>query len=228
MIYENTFNVKQDKINHAIKTIVATLGVIFGISGIGHGFFEALQGNVATNGYFINAIGEANKMWLLGNEPAFTLIPNFMATGIASIMTGIIIIVWSVFFMHKKHAATIFLLLFVLLFLVGGGIAQVVFFVIGWAMATSIHKPLYLWRKALPFRIRKHLAKLWLPLLTVSALLILYTLQVAIFGFVPGLSDPNNILAVMLCMLCLGLILLLVSFIAGCAHDIDNGGRIDG
>lgn len=34
----NTKNSKQGNINHAIKTIVATLGVVFGIGGIGHGF----------------------------------------------------------------------------------------------------------------------------------------------------------------------------------------------
>jgi hypothetical protein len=48
MMNENTINAKQDNVNCAIQTIVATLGVIFGIGGVGHGFFETLQGNTAT------------------------------------------------------------------------------------------------------------------------------------------------------------------------------------
>ena len=58
------------------KRIVSTLGVLFGISGMIHGFFETLQGNTPTNGLIIFAIGEANRMWIHGNKPAFTLIPR--------------------------------------------------------------------------------------------------------------------------------------------------------
>jgi vacuolar-type H+-ATPase subunit I/STV1 len=56
--------------NKATKIIVATLGVIFGISGISHGLFETFQGNTPTGGLFISAIGEAYKMWPYGFVPA--------------------------------------------------------------------------------------------------------------------------------------------------------------
>jgi hypothetical protein len=39
--------------NHATRVIAATLGVIFGISGMSHGFFEILQENTPTDGMFI-------------------------------------------------------------------------------------------------------------------------------------------------------------------------------
>lgn len=42
-----------------------------------------ISGNTATNAYVIETIREANRMWLYGNEPAFTIIPNFLITGIA-------------------------------------------------------------------------------------------------------------------------------------------------
>lgn len=60
----------------ATRINLATLGTIFGISGMSHGFFKTLQGNVPTRGLFIFAIGEAQKMRSHGNEPAFTIIPN--------------------------------------------------------------------------------------------------------------------------------------------------------
>ena len=40
--------------NRATRTNVAVLSAIFGISGMSHGFFEILQGNVSTNGLFIS------------------------------------------------------------------------------------------------------------------------------------------------------------------------------
>lgn len=228
MISNNTTNTKQSNVNCAIQTIVATLGVIFGIGGMGHGFFEALQGNTVTNGYVINAIGEANRMWLHGTEPAFTILPNFLLTGIAAMLVGGVAIIWSAGFMRKKNASYIFLALFMLLLLVGGGIAQVIFFTIGWAMSTCIRKPLNWWRKVLPAGVRRFLSMLWRPFLIVSSLLILYTLQIAIFGFVPGLSDPDRISMVMVSTLGAGLLFLILSFISGCAYDIDKGGVING
>ena len=114
--------------NRATRTNVATLGTIFGISGMSHGFFEILQGSVPTDGLFISAIGEAQKMWPHGDEPAFTLIPNFLLTGIAAMIVGLTIIIWSLGFVHKKNGPTVFILLFILLLVVGGGVAQILFF----------------------------------------------------------------------------------------------------
>lgn len=228
MISENTITNKYGNVNRAIQTIVTTLGVIFGIGGMSHGFFEALQGNTTTNGYLIYAIGEAHRMWLHGNEPAFTIIPNFLLTGIAAMLVGAAVIIWSAGFMHKKHASLIFLSLFILLFLVGGGIAQVIFFMIGWAMSTRIHRPLNLWRKVLPASMRRFLSKLWRPFLIAGSLLILFTLQVAIFGFLPGVSDPDSISMAMVYTLGAGLLFFILAFISGCAHDIEKGGVTNG
>jgi len=104
----------------ATRAIVSTLGFLFAISGINHGFFEALQGNASTGGWFIHSIGSRNQMWAYGTEDAFTLIPNFLLTGVAAITVSLLIIVWSVGFVDKKHGSSVFLLLFVLLLIVGG------------------------------------------------------------------------------------------------------------
>ena len=66
----------------AIGTMTSILGVICGLSGFEHGFFEMLQGNIVPKSQMINAIGEANRFWQYGTEPAFTIIPNFFVTGI--------------------------------------------------------------------------------------------------------------------------------------------------
>ncbi len=208
--------------NNATRIIASTLGVIFGISGMCHGFFETLQGNTPTNGFIIFAIGEANRMWIHGSEPAFTLIPNFLITGIVVIFVSLAVMIWSVGFLHKKNGPLIFLLLFILLLLVGGGIGQIVFFSITWAFATRINKPLKWWRKVLSPGFRKILAKLWFGLLVVSSLLILFALEIAIFGIVPGVNNPDPISIIMLSVLGAGLGILLLAFVAGFAHDIER------
>lgn len=224
MMDRGDIGIKHTYTNNSILAIVKILGVIFGISGMVHGFFEVLQGNARTSGYFIDAIGESHKMWLHGNEPAFTIIPNFMITGIAAMLVGSVIIILSAKYLHKKHAPLIFLLLFILLLLVGGGVAQVIFFVIGWAFATRIHAPLNWWQKIMSEGIRKILAKLWRPFLIGFAVFLLCTMQIGIFGFIPGVSNPDSILTVMAATVVGGLLLLILSFVSGCANDIDKRG----
>ena len=83
------------------------------------------------------------------------------------------------------------LLLFILLFLVGGGIGQVIFFTLTWAVATRINKPLTWWRRVLPEAFRKMIAKLWPTSLVVGSALVLIALEIAISGYVPGMSDQD-------------------------------------
>jgi hypothetical protein len=214
--------------NSATRVIVATLGVLFGISGMSHGFFETLQGNSPTGGMFISAIGEVHRMWPHGNEYAFTVIPNFLVTGILAMILSLAIMIWSVGFVHKKNGPLIFLLLFILLFLVGGGIAQIVFFTLTWAVSTRINKPLTWWRKVLPERGRRVLSKLWLWSLIAGSLLLVLVLEIATFGFVPGVNDPDLILTIMLSSLGVGLGIFLLTFVAGFAYDIERQAKIVG
>lgn len=206
--------------NKATRINVATLGTIFGISGMSHGFFETLQGNVPTRGLFIFAIGESQKMWPHGNEPAFTVIPNFLLTGIAAMIVGLTIIIWSLGFVHKKNGPTVFILLFILLLLVGGGVAQILFFPFIWLVSTRIHQPLAWWRKVLPINLQEPLAKVWRWFLVVSATLLVCALIIATTGFVPAVNDPETVLSIMLFCLGMEALALPLTFVAGFAHDI--------
>jgi len=206
--------------NKATRINVATLGTIFGISGISHGFFETLQGNVPTNGLFIFAIGEAQKMWPHGNEPAFTLLPSFLLAGISAMSVGFAIIIWSLGFVHRKNGPTILLLLFITLLLVGGGIAQILFFPFIWIVSIRINQPLTWWQKILPIQIRKPLAMLWPWSLAISAGLLVFALVIATTGFVPGVRDSEVVLSIMLFCLAVEVIALPLTFVTGFAHDI--------
>jgi hypothetical protein len=209
--------------NRATKIIVSTFGVLIGISGMNHGFFETLQGNTPTTGLIIQAIGEAQRMWLYGTEEAFTIVPNFLITGILAMIVGLAVIIWTVGFIHRKNGPLVFIALCVLSFLVGGGIAQILLFTIVWAFATRIHAPLTWWRRILPETIRPGLAKLWPITLVIASVGFLIGLEIAIFGYVPGVSKSDPELILKICWSFVfgsGLGMFLVTFVAGFAYDI--------
>mgnify|MGYP001084308140 CR=1 FL=1 len=210
--------------NKATRAIVSTIGVIFGFGGMNHGFFETLQGNKPTGSLMIEAIGESQRFWSQGNEPALTIVPNFLVTGVLAMLVGMAIIVWSIGFLHKKDGALVFLMLFIALLLVGGGVGQVLFFVPAWLAATRIHKPLTFWRRVLSERTSRALGRTWKVALVFFIVLILFTLQVATFGIVPGVSDPDQISMVMVVTLGISWVLMWYLFIAGFAQDIAKPG----
>jgi hypothetical protein len=205
----------------ATRVTATAIGAFFGLfSGVNHGFFELLQGNKPTGGIHIYAIGEAQRFWPLGSEDAFTLIPNFMVTGIASMLVGVAMVIWSVWFLPTKHGRTVFLGLFVLSFLVGGGIGQAFFLVPAWAFATRMGKPLAWWRRVLPRRSWPFLSRLWIVTLELAGIVMLIGLEMAVFGLFPGLTDPVSIQNTAMLFVLSAAILCVVSFVAGFGHEL--------
>jgi hypothetical protein len=207
---------------NATRVIATTVGVVLGLSGINHGFFEFLQGNTPTNGLVIQAIGEAQRFWELGTEEAFTILPNFLISGILSMLVGLTIVVWSLWFIQTKHGRTVFLGLFILLFLVGGGIGQIALFIPAWAFATRMDKPLTWWKEVLPRSLWPFLSKLWLITLVLSTIAILIGLEIAIFGYFPGLTNPETIQNTAMIFVLASALLNIISFIAGFGHDLNR------
>jgi hypothetical protein len=212
----------EQKMNRTTRTIVSIMGAFFAIGGIDHGFFETLQGNTPTHGLFVQAIGPANRFWIYGTEDAFTIIPNFLITGILAIIFSLAIMVWLVGFLNTKHGPSIFFLLFICLFLVGGGVGQVIFFLPTWAVSTRINQPLTWWRKVLPEHTGRVLARLWPVTLVVGLLCFLVALEIAIFGFFPSVNNPDLKNHICWAILAVGLVAFLFTFVAGFARDIQD------
>jgi hypothetical protein len=216
----NSQRLSLDHLN-ATRLIATTIGVFFGLfSGVNHGLFEFLQGNKPTGGLVIQAIGEGQRFWPLGTEEAFTLIPNFMITGIASMAVGAAIIIWSLWYLPTRHGPTVFLGLFALSFLVGGGIGQVAFFIPAWAFATRMGKPLSWWRKALPRSLWPFLSRVWIFALILATIAILIGLEIAIFGFFPGVADPERIQSTAMLFVLAAAILYVLAFVSGFGHEL--------
>lgn len=208
--------------NRAVKTIVSVFGIILGLSVINHGLFEALQGNIQTPGLIVQAIGPATRFWVHGTEEAFTIVPNFLITGILAMMVGIAIIVWSIWFVYKKFGSTGFILLFVLSFLVGGGIGQIAFFVPLWIFSMQISKSISKQRKILHEHTTGLLSRVWPYTLSLASVLFIFALEIAIFGVVPGLADVDKRLYFCWSLLGVGFLTLLLTFFSGLASDVES------
>jgi hypothetical protein len=145
----------------AVRVTAMVFGVYAGLLGIEHGYFETLQGNVVPTTLKIMAVSGPGLPFPFGHEPAMTLVPNFLVTGILAILVGLSIILWSALFIQKKHGAVVLSLLSILLLLVGGGFGPITLLITACIGAGRINKPLTWWRKNLPAGPRSLLATLW-------------------------------------------------------------------
>ncbi|MCG6187006.1 hypothetical protein [Maribellus maritimus] len=209
--------------NKKTKTTASAMGVLLGMAGvINHGVFEILQGFTPTNGFYIEAIGEVHRFWVYGTEGAFTIIHNFLITGIFAVLTSLAIIIWSLKYIHTKHGTTIFLLLTVLLILVGGGIGFIIVFIPTWAFASQINKALSWWKKIFPFGLRKILSSFWIFSLATAMISWLIVMELGIFGYIPGQNNPDIILNIVFILLFSSAILTCISFICAYSGDIND------
>jgi hypothetical protein len=220
--------VKQDPLtprieNGATRTIVTTLGVLVGIGSIDHGLLETLQGYRPTPGLIVNALGSGYSwtVWKQGGEGAFTLIPNFLVTGIIATLLGVLMILWALRFIQKEHGPAVFLLFGIASFLTGGGIAQIVLFTIVWGLATRIRSRLAFWRWLIPPPAWPVLGCLWPWTLTAATVFFLAALEIAIFGYVPGVSSQMQLLHICWTILGIALLFYMLSILSGFAYDIE-------
>ncbi len=213
------------KVNRATSIVTLTVVALLAFAGFEHGLFEALQGNRPTGAPAgIQAIGDDIKWWEHGTEDAFTLVPSFLATGLAAMAVSVIIVIWALFFATRKRGVLVLLLLFILLVLVGGGIGFIPFFLVTCAYATRLTKLLSWWRKKLGAGARRFLAPLWPWALGFAAACWLVAIEIAVFGYFPGLTDADVILYVCWSFLLATMFFINISYISAFAADLGAGG----
>lgn len=144
----------------ATKTVATWLGVVAGIAGLEHGYFEILQGNTQPAGLMFPSWGanicDPTKLWH-ACEPAMSILPNFLATGILTVLLGLAVIAWSVWFVQRKHGGLGLILLSIVMLLFGGGFFPPLIGLIGGAAGTQINRPL----GGQPGALTRLAAKLW-------------------------------------------------------------------
>lgn len=143
----------------ATRITATALGVFAGIGGPEHGVFEILRGNTQPESIMIAAMGPPcvpEEVWH-ACEPAMTIIPNYLVTGILATIFGLVTIVWAVGFVHKKRGWLVLLLLCLALLLFGGGLFPPLIGIFGSVLASRINAPV----TKTPTRLTAVLAMLW-------------------------------------------------------------------
>jgi len=203
-------NSKELPQNKCTRFYVVLIVVLIGFTGIIHGISEVFVGNKPTEGFLLKSIG------------AFTLIHNYLYTGIAAISVSLILIIWSIGYIHKKNGHLIFLILSILLFLVGGGVAQIIGFLLTWSVATNINSTLEWWKKHLAKKTRRDLAKLWLKILITGFALLVIGILIWLFLVPPGaLYKSPTIEHICWTFLVAGLGFQIMTIISGFARDLE-------
>ena len=144
----------------ATKTVATWFGIAAGGAGIEHGIFEILQGGTQPEGLMIASMGPPcvpDEIWN-ACEPAMTIIPNFLVTGILAVIFGLAIIIWSIFFIQHKYGGLGLILLSVALLLFGGGLFPPLIGIVGGIAGTKINKPL---SEKQPGNLIRFAASLW-------------------------------------------------------------------
>lgn len=200
----------------ATRVISASFGLFAGFGGVEHGYFEIAQGNTRPQGIMIASIGAPcipEETWN-ACEPAMTLIPNFLITGIVALLLGLATMVWAAAFVQRRRGGVVLILLSLALLLFGGGIIPPLIGMMGGLAGTRIHTPL----KADAGRLWVILAKLW-PWTIVIFFVALFS------QFVIGHYFNDVFMQALVPWAITFLGLLLLSILAGLGHDYGQTGR---
>ena len=210
---------------------VAALGAIIALAGVEHGVGEIQQGETAPASVVIQSWPNAEAFRVLSGEPAMTVVPNLLATGVLAVLVSACVGVWAVAFAQRRHGGAILVLLSVAMLLVGGGFGPPLIGVGLGAAATRIGRPLTWRRTHLSTGARARLAAAWPWVLAADV--------AAWLGVVPGAvvagswfgadAVPSGLVYALLAA---ALLLLPLSILAAFARDLEvelcrSGGHLN-
>lgn len=199
------------------QVTVSTFGAIMALAGVEHGIGEVLQGNVAPDGLLIRSWPASEFFRVVSGEPAMTIVPNLLITGILALLFSMLTLVWATMFVQRKHGGLVLILLFVVMLLVGGGIFPPLIGTGVGIVGTRINAPLTGWRTHFSASAWHFGGKVWQWSFAagVIAWLLLFP-GINILGYFFGVNDTN--LTVTLILFALGSLLLTI--FTGLASDI--------
>ena len=143
----------------ATKTVATWLGVVAGLAGFEHGYYEILQGSTKPAGIVFASWGppcDPGKIWH-ACEPAMSILSNFLMIGILTVLLSMAVIVCSAWFVQRKHGGLVLIALSIALLLSGGGFFPPVISLVGGLAGIKINKPL----SGQPGSITRLAARLW-------------------------------------------------------------------
>lgn len=204
----------------ATRITVSTFGALAGLAGIEHGIGEVLQGNRATDGVMILSWPDSELFEILTGEPAMTLVPNLLVTGILAIVVSLTFLVWATMFVGRKHGGLVLILLSVVMLVVGAGFGPPILGVIVGVAATGINAPLTWWRTHLSGSARRLLAGVW-PWSYVAGMIawLLLLPGTILLDYFFGVSGSDLVVPSLTLLVLSAFGLLLLTIFAGFAYD---------
>jgi hypothetical protein len=203
-----------------VETTVKAFGIVVGLAGLEHGVGELLQGNVAPAGVVIKSWPDSPFFSSLDGEPAMTLVPNLLVTGILAILASLALLAWVMRYVDGRYGAVGLIGLSGVLLLVGGGFGPPLLGVILGATAIGIRSPLSFWRRLLPGGLLAALGTLWPWALGVGLVAwLVVSPGVGLLGYW-GVDDEALTMGIIAAAF-LGLVLAIVSSLARDAQTRD-------
>jgi hypothetical protein len=205
---------------NASRITVSTFGALMGLAGIEHGIGDIVQGMVRAEGLLFLSWPEAAFFRVVSGEPAMSIIPNMLITGMLALLFSAAYVVWAVGFPHRKVGPLGMMALAVGMLLFGGGLfPPVLAFLMGLA-AMRIQAPKRWWTDKAPARLRRSFARAWGWVFALCAL--------AWLALFPGLNlldysldVENEVLTITVILL--ALVTLVLAVISAYAHDARPG-----
>jgi hypothetical protein len=173
----------------SLPILAAVCGGLAGVGGTIHGVGEAVQGSRSTGGIVFTSWADGRIARNLGGEPAMSLIPDLLLTGILTIVASLTVLAWAVTSLERPHAGGSLFLLCTVMLLVGGGFGPPVLGMLAGAAAAAAQAPGQRWTGRLATRPGRLLGALWpylfwfcvldATLLVIGSLLLAVALDVA-------------------------------------------------
>jgi hypothetical protein len=206
--------------SNATRVIVGTFGTLAGLAGIEHGIGEILQGNQPPDGIVIMSWPESAFFQIVAGEPAMTIVPNLLITGILASLVSLIFLIWVTMFVQRKHGALVLILLSIILLLVGGGFGPPLLGIILGVVATRIDAPLTWWHTHLARGAQHFLSAMWSWSFVAALIAWLFMFPGAsLLDYFVGVSNPEQTMATLI-LSAFGL--LLMTIMTGFAHDLQR------
>jgi hypothetical protein len=203
--------------NRAARLIASIFGVLAGLGGISHGIGEILQGNVAPSGTTFNSWTVGPIATNMGREPAMTIVPNLLFTGILTIIVSLVIIVWSRMFIQRKNGGLILIVLSIGILLVGGGFAPPIIGILAGLAGLGINSKYPWWKTHLSLGIQRLFTQVWpwiFGACVINGLFLIIVSYILVYLF--GMNNPGVFVASFF----FAIISLLLSLFTGIGYDI--------
>lgn len=146
--------------NKATTILSSTLGILAGIIGIEHGIGEVLEGYRPTDSVFILSWPDSAFFEIMSGEPAMTIIPNYLVTGLLAIFFSCVFLVVFVKPSLDRKTTIVLFALLILMLLTGGGFGPPILGIVAVLIALKRNSPLKTWSKW-PSRFHSVLSMLW-------------------------------------------------------------------